>query len=135
MPDVRIFNPATMNAPRSPYRQVAEARASKLVFIAGQVAVDRDGKLVGINEFEAQCAQVFKNIETALASVGAGWNCITQFTSYVVRADDLARFTKWRTREFPRLFPDGSYPPNTLLVVSRLAHEDYLLEVQATAVL
>jgi len=41
----------------------------------------------------------------------------------------------WRLREFPRLFPDGAYPPNTLLVIDRLVGEPYLIEVQAVAAL
>jgi len=50
-----------------------------------------------------------------------------------VRASDVAGFTSWREREFPHMFPDGAYPPNTLLIVDRLAQEAFLIEVQAIA--
>ena len=52
-----------------------------------------------------------------------------------MRASDVAGFTGWREREFPQMFPDGAYPPNTLLIVDRLAQEAFLIEVQAIAAL
>jgi enamine deaminase RidA (YjgF/YER057c/UK114 family) len=58
---------------------------------------------------------------------------VAQFTTYLVRASDVAGFTGWREREFPQMFPDGAYPPNTLLIVDRLAQEAFLIEVQAIA--
>lgn len=76
----------------------------------------------------------FSNIHTALRSVGAEWNNVVQFTSYLVRAQDAAPFRAWRTREFPKMFPNGA-PPNTLLIINRLADEAYLLEIQIVAAL
>jgi len=58
-----------------------------------------------------------------------------QFTTYLVHSQDIARFMAWRKREFPRLFPDGRYPPNTLLIVDRLVQEPFLIEVQTVAAL
>jgi hypothetical protein len=58
-----------------------------------------------------------------------------QFTSYLVRPQDATAFREYRGREFPKLFPNGAYPPNTLLIISRLANESYLLEVQTVAAL
>jgi enamine deaminase RidA (YjgF/YER057c/UK114 family) len=78
--------------------------------------------------------QVYANILTALRAVGADWNNVVQFTSYLTRAEDAPAFRAWRTREFPKMFPGGS-PPNTLLIISRLADPDYLLEVQTVAAL
>jgi enamine deaminase RidA (YjgF/YER057c/UK114 family) len=75
MPNIRIFNPVELNKPRSPYMQVARVKTSELAFIAGQVSVDGSGNLIGENNFEAQCAQVFGNIDAALRSIGAtSWN-------------------------------------------------------------
>ncbi len=135
MAQIKIFNPSTMNAPRSPYFQIAEAKAEKIVFIAGQVAVDPSGALVGQGDFEAQCAQVFANIRLALEAAGAGWKNIVEFTSYLVRPEDAPKFTAYRNREYPKMFPDKIYPPNTLLVISALANPAYLLEVQTIAAL
>jgi enamine deaminase RidA (YjgF/YER057c/UK114 family) len=134
MAQIRIFNPTGLNRPAGTYTHIAQAKAQEVVFIAGQTSVDASGALVGKGNFDAQCAQVFANIHTALRAVGADWKDIVQFTSYLVRAEDAAPFRTWRGREFPKMFPGGA-PPNTLLIISRLADPDYLLEVQTVAAL
>ena len=68
MPDIKIFNPAELSKPRSPYTQVARVKTSEFAFIAGQVSVDASGALIGAGDFDAQCAQVFTNIHAALRS-------------------------------------------------------------------
>jgi enamine deaminase RidA (YjgF/YER057c/UK114 family) len=133
--EIKIFNPDGIYRPKSPYMQVTRARGSEFAFIAGQVPVDTTGKVVGEGDFEAQCAQVFRNIATALGSVGADWSNVVQFTSYVIRVEDLSAFTSWRAREFPSMFKNREFPPNTLLVINRLAEAAFLLEVQTIAVL
>jgi enamine deaminase RidA (YjgF/YER057c/UK114 family) len=135
VPDIAIFNPASLGRPLGQYSQIARVRASEFVFIAGQVATDRAGDVVGAGDFDAQCAQVFANIKTALDSVDAGWSNIVQFTTYLVQAQDIAKFMAYRGREFPGMFPNGAYPPNTLLIIDRLVQEPFLLEVQAIAAL
>ncbi len=135
MPDIKIFNPDGLSRPVSPYMQVAYAKTQELIFIAGQTPIDASGATVGKNDFEAQCAQVFANIHIALRSVHADWNNVVQFTSYLVRPQDAAAFRAYRARVFPKLFANGAYPPNTLLIINRLAHESYLLEVQTVAAL
>jgi enamine deaminase RidA (YjgF/YER057c/UK114 family) len=133
--DVAIFNPNTLGKPLGQYSQIARVRAAEFIFIAGQVATDIAGNVVGAGAFDAQCAQVFANIKAALDSVGTGWSNIVQFTTYLVRAQDIAGFMAYRSREFPAMFPNGAYPPNTLLIVDRLVQEPFLIEVQAIAAL
>jgi len=58
-----------------------------------------------------------------------------QFTTYLVHSQDIPKFMAYRLREFPRLFPEGAYPPNTLLMVARLVQEPFLVEVQTIAAL
>jgi enamine deaminase RidA (YjgF/YER057c/UK114 family) len=135
MPEITIFSPDTLGKPLGPYSQITRVRAAEFVFIAGQVATDKAGNIVGLDDFDAQCAQTFANIETALKSCGAGWGNVVQFTTYLVHSQDIAKFMKYRQREFPRLFANGNYPPNTLLIVDRLVHEGLLIEVQAVAAL
>lgn len=134
MPDVKVFNPDGLSKPGA-YSHVAFARTQGLVFVAGQTPIDTNGALVGKNDFEAQCAQVFANIHTALRSANADWKNVVQFTSYIVRPQDAAAFRAYRAKVYPKMFPDGAYPPNTLLIISRLADENYLLEVQTMAAL
>jgi enamine deaminase RidA (YjgF/YER057c/UK114 family) len=134
MTEIEIFNPDAMAAPAGTYSHVAKvSRGATLVVIAGQVAIAPDGTLVGRNDFDAQCTQVFANIEAAVRSAGGGWANVIQTMTFLTRREDVARLRAWRTREFSKLLPDGRYPPNTLLVVQGLADEDMLLEIQALA--
>lgn len=128
MADIRIENVPALGAPLGQYSHMARVRnAAETLYIAGMLAPGET--------FEAQLSGCFANIEAALAHAGAGWKNVVQFTTYLVHSQDIPRFMAWRLREFPRLFPDGRYPPNTLLVVDRLVQEPYLVEVQTIAVL
>jgi enamine deaminase RidA (YjgF/YER057c/UK114 family) len=132
-PAISIYNPAELGAPLGQYRQVARVKADELLFIAGMLAVDAGGQLVGEGDFEAQAVQVFANIHTALRSAGADWANVVQFTTYLVHSQDLPRFMDFRLRAFPQMFGNALYPPNTLLIVDRLVKEAFLIEVQTVA--
>ena len=136
MAEITIYNPEGMGKPLGQYSQITRVKnVSEWMFIAGQVATDKAGNIVGADDFDAQCVQVFANIEAALASANAGWRNVVQFTTYLVHSQDIPKFMAYRKREFPRMFPDGKYPPNTLLMIDRLVGEPFLIEVQATAAL
>ena len=127
MADIRIQNVDALGKPLGQYSHLTRVKASEYLFIAGMLAAGES--------FDAQCSGVFSQIETALKSAGAGWANVVQFTTYLVHSQDIPRFMQWRLREFPRLFPDGRYPPNTLLIVDRLVQEPFLVEVQTIAAL
>jgi enamine deaminase RidA (YjgF/YER057c/UK114 family) len=135
MAQIAISNPESLGQPLGPYSHIARVKASELVFIAGQVAVDTAGNIIGGSDFDAQCVQTFANLGAALGSVGAGWGNVVQFTTYLVHSQDITKFMAYRGREFPRLFAKRAYPPNTLLIVDRLVQEQLLIEVQAVAAL
>ena len=78
MADIKILNPDALGKPLGQYSHLTRVKASEFVFIAGQVGVDKDGKVVGDDDFDAQCVQTFANIEAALKSVGAGWGNIVR---------------------------------------------------------
>ena len=133
MSSIQFLNPDSMGKPLAAYSNIARVKAAEFLFIAGQVGIDQDGKAPP--DFEAQCALVFANIRAALESQGAGFANVVSFTSYLVHSQDIAKFARYRAREFPRLYPGGGYPPNTLLVVDRLVREDLLVEVAVVAAL
>jgi len=133
MAEITIHNPDTLGKPLGQYSQIARVKASEFIFIAGQVATDKEGKLVEPGDFDAQCRQVFANIEAALQSQGASFASVVEFTTYLVHSQDIAKFMAYRLREFPRLFPGGVYPPNTLLIVDRLVQEPFLIEIATVA--
>ena len=134
MPDIKIINPDTLGKPLGQYSQMTRVKASEFLFIAGQVGVDKTGNVAG-GDFDAQCVQTFANIEAALKSQGAGWGNIVEFTTYLVHSQDIPKFMAFRLREFPKMFTNGAYPPNTLLMIDRLVQEQLLVEVSAVAAL
>ena len=127
MADIKIYNVEALGKPLGQYSHVTRVKAAETLYIAGMLAPG--------DSFEAQCGGAFAQIEKALQSAGAGWGNVVQFTTYLVHSQDIPKFMQWRLREFPRMFPDGRYPPNTLLVLDRLVHEQYLVEVQTVAAL
>ena len=127
MADIKISNVEALGKPLGQYSHMTRVKAAEYLFIAGMLAPG-DG-------FDAQCSGVFAQIETALKSAGGGWGNVVQFTTYLVHSQDIPRFMQWRLREFPRMFPDGRYPPNTLLIIDRLVQEQFLVEVQTVAAL
>jgi len=135
MPEINIYNVEALGAPLGQYHHITRVKSSELLFIAGMLSSDRNGEVVGEGDFDGQCRQVFGNLEVALKSAGARWSNIVQFTTYLVHSQSIPLFMKYRLREFPRMFPDGKYPPNTLLMVDRLVNEKFLVEVQAIAAL
>ena len=133
MAQIKILNPDSLGKPLGQYSQITRVKASEFIFIAGQVGIDRSGKLAA--GFDGQCAQTFANLEAALISQGAGWGNVVEFTTYLVHSQDIPKFMAYRTREFPKLFANGAYPPNTLLMIDRLVQEQFLIEVSAVAAL
>jgi enamine deaminase RidA (YjgF/YER057c/UK114 family) len=133
--EIKIFSPDVLGKPLGQYSQITRVKASEFIYIAGQLATNRDGQIIGADDFDAQCVQVFANIDTALKSVGAGWGNVVEFTTYLVHSQDIPKFMTYRKRAFPGFFPDGAYPPNTLLMVDRLVQEPFLVEVKTIAAL
>ena len=130
---VRYLNPAALAKPRGPFSQVAIAPGG-LVAIAGQVAVDREGNLVGGDDCGRQAEQVFENLRAALAEVGLSPSDVLQTTTYLVHAADIPDFFAVRERIYAHLFPDRAYPPNAFLVVQQLVRPELRVEIQALAV-
>ena len=126
MAEIRISNVEALGKPVGPYSHIARVKGGETLYIAGMLAPG--------DTFEAQCTAVYGQIEKALQSAGAGWRNVVQFTTFLVHSQDIAKFYRWREREYPRMFPDGRYPPNTLLVIDRLVQEQFLIEIQTIAV-
>jgi enamine deaminase RidA (YjgF/YER057c/UK114 family) len=114
---------------------VVEVKPGELLYIAGQVALDASGALVGAGDAAAQTRQVFHNIGQVLERAGASFRNVVEFTTYVVGRESMPPFLAARAELFPTLYPDGDYPPNTLLVNSGLVREEFLVEIKAVAAL
>ena len=133
-PQIQILNPDSLGKPLGQYSQITRVKASEFLFIAGQVGMS-PGTDKAPAEFDAQCGLVFANIGAALGSQGASFANIVEFTTYLVHSQDIPKFMAYRTREFPKMFANGAYPPNTLLMIDRLVQEPFLIEVSAVAAL
>ena len=132
MPRFKIDSPEGVHQPPGKYSHAARADGP-LIVIAGQVALDIDGELVGENDAAAQTRQVFSNMEAVLAGSGSSFANVVEFTYYIVGRENVQGFMDARTAIFDARYPDGDYPPATLLVVGGLANESFLVEVSALA--
>src|SRR3979490_2700273 len=97
-PFARI-NPPELGTPPG-YSQVVDVRASRIIFIAGQTAVDRDGDLVGKGDFATQTTQVFRNLAIALEGAGCTAANLVKLTDYLTDMDNLSRYREARNSFF-----------------------------------
>jgi len=131
-PQVRIFNPPTMAKPNG-YSHVAEVTGGRTVYIAGQIAVDPSGKLVGVpGDFRAQATQVFENLKNALAAVGGSFANVVKLNGYLT--DAKAQLPILREVRDGYINKDAP-PASTVVQVVALAREGLMIEVEVVAVL
>ncbi len=132
--DRTVITSSQAPQPLGAYSVGMSVSPGKLVYVAGQVGVDSSGALVGKGDAATQTRQVFENIGHVLASAGADFSNVVEFTTYVVGRPSVQGYLQGRSEVFPNIFPDGDFPPNTLLVVAGLVNEDFLVEIKAVAV-
>ncbi len=108
--------------------------AGEIVIVAGQVGMDAAGTLVGPGDVRAQTKQAFENILKVLKAAGSTMSEVVRFQTFLTHASDIDGFMQARREVFPRYYPGGVYPPNTILVVSRLVQPELLIEIEAMAV-
>ena len=126
--------PETLGAPLGLYSHVASARPGTLIAIAGQTGVFPSGELAGDGSVAAQTVQCFANLRLALESVGLVVGDILKTTTFLVGRPSVELFMAARSDLFDDWYPDGRYPPNTLLIVEGLVEERFLVEIEALAV-
>ena len=122
-------------APLGAYSLGISVNPGRLLYIAGQLGVDVSGSLVGPGDAAAQTLQALQNIGHILTAAGGGWGNVVEFTTYVVGRSSVQGFIDGRNQVFSDMFPNGDYPPNTLLVVDGLVREEFLVEIKAVAAL
>jgi enamine deaminase RidA (YjgF/YER057c/UK114 family) len=130
---IEYTNPPGAGPAQGLYSNVTIVPSGPVAYVAGQLAVGKDGKVAGKGDFEAQMRQVFATIGDILKGMGLGFNHVIKFTTYLVHSQDIEAFMRVRAELFPQLFGGKQFPPNTLLVVDRLVKEDFLIEVEAVA--
>lgn len=128
---VTLINPKAAPKPGM-YSHVAIAEpGGRIAYVAGQTSVDMNGNPVSPTDIAGQIPVVFGHLGKIFAELGCDYTDVLQYTTYLVGTDKREAWQKGRAELFKTIYPDGRYPPNTLLIVSGLARNEYLLEISA----
>jgi enamine deaminase RidA (YjgF/YER057c/UK114 family) len=126
----QFINPTELSAPGS-YTHVVTVNQGKMIFVSGQVALNKQGEVVGKGDLRAQATQVFENLRIALAAAGATFADVVKVNTYVVnyKPADVGIIRELRSKFLPKDKP----PASTLVGVQALAREDFLIEIEVIA--
>jgi reactive intermediate/imine deaminase len=125
----RFHSPETLPQPFG-YSHAVEARPGRVIYVSGQVPLDREGRLVGEGDFGAQARQVFENLRAALNAAGASWADVVKLNYFLIDVSNVQAVRAIRDE-----YVDTAHPPaSTLVEVSRLFRDDVLIEIDAVAV-
>jgi reactive intermediate/imine deaminase len=129
MAQVKRTNPPTLSIPTG-YTHIVEVTGpSRTIYISGQIAFDKDGKLVGAGDMKAQAEQVFKNLETALTAAGAKFSDVVKMNSYITDMSKVQAVRDVRAR-----YLKDNTPASTFVEVKGLVRPELLLEIEVIAV-
>jgi 2-iminobutanoate/2-iminopropanoate deaminase len=127
--DRKIIQPTSVHSTQGVgYSHVS--KVGPMLFLAGQIALDREGRLVGKGDIEAQMHQTYANMQSILQELGGDMQDIVKLTTYLTDRQNLQGFRNVRDKVLRPPFP-----PNTLVFIDGLASPDYLVEIEAIAVL
>jgi enamine deaminase RidA (YjgF/YER057c/UK114 family) len=129
----KILKPAALGAPLGMYSHGMVAPGGEIVIVAGQVGMDGKGQLAG-DDVGMQTKQALENVRAIVEAAGTTMRDVVRLQTFLISGDDIPGFMKARSEVFPEYFPDGAYPPNTLLVVSRLVRPELRVEIEAMAI-
>ena len=128
--DVTFLSPKSMHAPRG-YSHAAKIGPGKLLFVAGQVALDGSGNIVGSGDLRAQSQQVFRNLQAVVEAAGGNFRDIFKLNVYIVDVSKLADY-----REVRDHYIDVDNPPtSTVVQVAALFRPEFMIEIEAVAAL
>lgn len=127
--NVDFINPSALSQPRG-YSHVAKVKSGQPIYISGQIAVDKNGQLVGAGDLHAQTVQVFENIKAALEAADATFADVVKLTFF---CKDISQMLI--VREVRDSYINTQEPPASSAVeISRLVREELLIEIEAVAV-
>ena len=128
-----VVKPKRFGAPLGMYSHGMIAPGGEIVVVAGQVGVGEGGAVAG-GDVGAQTRQALDNVRAVVEAAGCTMGQVVRLQTFLTHAEDIPGFMAARGEAFPRYFPNGVYPPNTLLVVTRLVRPELLVEIEAMAV-
>jgi reactive intermediate/imine deaminase len=127
-PQITRSNPAELSTPTGYTHVVEVAGPVKMIYIAGQVALDKGGAVVGAGDMRAQAEQVFRNLSAALAAAGARFEDVVKMNVYLTDIAQAPAVREIRARYF-----GATTPASTLVQVAALARPELMLEVEVVA--
>ena len=126
---VKRTNPPSLSTPTG-YTHIVEVTGpAKTIYISGQIAYDKDGKVVGAGDMKAQAEQVFKNLQAALAAAGAKFSDVVKMNSYITDMSKVQAVRDVRAQYFK-----DATPASTFVEVKGLVRPELLLEIEVVAV-
>src|SRR3989442_2641918 len=129
----RAVTPKALGTPLGMYSHGMVAPGGEIVVVAGKVGMAPKGQALQ-GDVVAQTKQALANVRAVVEAAGCTMRDVVRFQTFLTRPDDIPGFMKARSEAFPGYFPDGVFPPNTLVVVSRLVRPELLVEIEAMAV-
>ncbi|MAH22082.1 hypothetical protein CL673_07790 [Candidatus Bathyarchaeota archaeon] len=119
---------------RGPYSYILAAQPDRILYLAGLLAVDETGNIVGKGDMKAQIRQIVLNIEGLLKEAGATLEDVVRINIYTTNLEEFLRLGTWRSENFPQLWNyNQEAATSTAIGISALATPEYLLEIEATA--
>jgi enamine deaminase RidA (YjgF/YER057c/UK114 family) len=129
---LRVFSPPQLPKPVG-YSHIGEVTSGKLIYVAGQVAMDAAGNIVGKGDYRAQLEQIFANLKTAVEAAGASFKNVVKLNYYIVDTVERAQFFAYRAVRDK--YVDTANPPvATVVIVRGLFLPEFLVEIEAIAV-
>ena len=122
-------NAAKLSKPNG-YSHVVAAPSGQTLYISGQVALDESGKVIGAGDMQAQAKQVFENLRIALNAAGADFSNVVKLNYYIT---DVSQVQK--VRDVRNQFIRSDFPASTLVEVKALVRPEFMIEVEAIAVI
>jgi len=129
----KTVTPKSFGAPLGMYSHGMVAPGGEIVVVAGQVGMGQGGQVAG-GDVVVQTKQALDNVRAVVEAAGCSMRDIVRLQTFLTHAEDIPGFMKARAEVFPSYFPDGAYPPNTLLIITRLVKPELLVEIEAMAV-
>jgi enamine deaminase RidA (YjgF/YER057c/UK114 family) len=128
----KAVTPREFGPPLGMYSHGMIAPGGEILVVAGQVGMT--GQAVAGADVESQTRAALENVRAVLEAGGCSMRDVIRLQTFLTSADDIPGFMRARGEVFPRYFPDGVYPPNTLLVITRLVRPELRVEIEAMAV-
>lgn len=126
----KLLQPDSLPVPAACYSQGIEISGKRMVFVAGQLPVNKSGTIVGEGDFRAQATQVFENIKAVLGDAKASFDDVVKLNIYVTGVKNLPLVQEVRSGYLTR-----PYPATTLVEITALANPKALIEIEAIAVI